>query len=244
MNIELLKSLGFNDKTANIYLALLRLGPSSVRILAQKCNLNRGVVYDKLKWLQEKGLVNFYKKDSKQLFVAENPSKLHDLVKEKTKELEDYDRRLGKIVPELKSLYNKGGERPISSYYSKEKIKDILQDILTVCQESEEKMYRIYSTAGIREYLYNGFETFSDVRISKSISVKVIAIGKGGELRGMDERKWLKANNETPTYILIYPGKTAYISLNAKNEPVGVVIENEGVFSTQKIIFDNLWDKL
>jgi HTH-type transcriptional regulator, sugar sensing transcriptional regulator len=244
MQIELLKSLGFNDKTANIYLALLRLGPSSVRILAQKCDLNRGVVYDKLKWLQEKDLVNFYKKDSKQLFVAENPNKLHDLVKEKTQELQEYDRRLEKIVPELNSLYNKGGQRPISRYYSKDKIKDILQDILDTCENSEENEYRIYSTAGIREYLYDGFETFSDVRISKSISVKVIAIGKGGQLRGMDERKWLKANNETPTYILIYPGKTAYISLNAQDEPVGVVIENEGVFQTQKIIFDNLWSKL
>ena len=245
MQIELLKQLGFSDKIASIYLALLRLGPSSVRTLAEKTNLNRGTIYDNLKWLQDKKLVGFYKKNSKQLFVVENPEKLHSLVENKTKELEETDKKLSSFIPELKSLYNKGGEQPISKYYSKEKLQDILQDIIEVCENDEDKEYRIYSSAGIREYLYDNFPTFSDVRISKGIKVKVIAIGEGGKLRGMDDRKWMKSPaNHMPTYILIYPGKTAYISLNAKDEPVGVVIENPGVYQTQKIIFDNLWDQL
>lgn len=244
MNIDLLKSLGFSDKSASIYLALLRLGPSSVRILAQKTSLNRGVVYDKLKWLQDKGVVNYYKENSKQLFVAENPEKLQNLLKEKSKELNELDNRLDKYIPELKSLFNKGGESPVSRYYSSKEINKVLEDVLDVCEESDEKEYRIYSTEGIREFIYDGFETFSDVRISKSIAVKAIAIGKGGILRGMDERRWLKAQNDTPTYIIIYPGKTAYISLNTKDEPVGVVIENQGVYNTQKIIFDQLWNNI
>ena len=96
----------------------------------------------------------------------------------------------------------------------------------------------------LREYLYDSFSTFSDVRVAKGIAVKAIAIGEGGELRGLDERKWLKSNSVSPTYILIYPGKTAYISLNAKQEPIGVVIENQGVFETQKTIFDQLWNTI
>jgi len=244
MQIDLLKKLGFSDKLANTYLALLRLGPSSVRKLAEKTDLNRGTVYDNLKWLQDKGVVNYYKKDKKQLFVAENPEKLHNLVKDQIVELDSLDHKLDKLVPELKSIHNKGGERPIARYYNKKQIADILEDVLQICENSDEKMYRIYSSADIREYLYDGFETFSDVRISKGIAVKVIAIGEGGELRGMDERKWLEADECKPTYIIIYPGKTAYISLNAKDEPVGVVIENEGVYQTQKVIFDNLWNKL
>jgi hypothetical protein len=118
-----------------------------------------------------------------------------------------------------------------------------LQDVLDTCEASDELNYRIYSSSGIREYLYEDFPTFSDVRIGKGIAVKAIAFGEGGELRGLDERKWLKSEVSTPTYIIIYPGKTAYISLDAKNELVGVVIENEGICETQKVIFDSLWDK-
>ena len=244
MQIDLLKKLGFSDKSAKIYLALLQLGPSSVRKLAEFCDLNRGTTYDALKWLQDSGVVNFYNKDTKQTFVAEDPDKLHDLIKSQQVELERIDEKLDKIVPEMQALHSKAGDRPVARYYEKKDIPQILQDVIDTCTDSEEAIYRIYSTEGIREDLYAGFETFSDVRVSKGISVKVIAIGEGGELRGLDERKWLKAKSETPTYIIIYPGKTAYISLNAKEELVGVVIENEGVYQTQKTVFDSLWQKL
>lgn len=244
MDISLLKKIGFSDKSATVYIALLRLGPSSVRTLAEECGLNRGTTYDALKWLQEQGVVNYYHTDTKQTFVVEDPEKLHEMVREQEAELKQIDNKLDKIIPELQALHDKGGERPVARYFARQEMAQILQDVIDTCADDEEQIYRIYSTAGIREHLYEGFDTFSDVRIAKGISVKVIAIGKGGELRGLDERKWLPAVSKTPTYIIIYPGKTAYISLNAKKELVGVVIENEGVYETQKQIFDSLWEKL
>ena|SRR3989339_61070 len=254
---ELLNKLGFSDKSAKLYLALLQLGPSSVRKLAEFCELNRGTTYDTLKWLQERGVVTFYQKQTKQYFVAENPEKLLNLAKNQEEELKEAQKRISKAIPELQALYNKGGERPVARYYEKDEISKILQDVLDTCEETGEMVYRIYSAEGIREYLYDSFDTFSDVRIAKGIAVKVIAMGKGGELRGLDERKWLKVTRDphltspykgeeyiNNTYIILYPGKTAYVSLNAKKEPIGVVIENDGVFETQKIIFDNLWKTL
>ncbi|MEK7623767.1 MAG: helix-turn-helix domain-containing protein, partial [Patescibacteria group bacterium] len=240
MQVGILKKIGFSDKTAQIYMALLSLGPSSVRSLAEFCGLNRGTTYDALKWLQEQGVVSFYQKESKQQFVAEHPEKLQELVAKEEADLHDAERELGRVLPELEALYNKGGERPVAKYFEKDEISQILQDVLDTCEATEEKLYRIYSSAALREYLYDGFSTFSDVRVAKGIAVKAIAIGDGGELRGLDERKWLKARVGSPTYILLYPGKTAYISLNTKQEPIGVVIENDGVFETQKAIFDTL----
>ncbi len=244
MQLNLLKKLGFSDKSAAIYLALLRLGPSSVRELAEKTELNRGTVHEVLKWLREQSLVEFYEKDTKQYFVAEDPRKLKDLVDKRMVDLKDVEKEIDHLVPELKSLHDKGGEKPVAKYFEKEKIHLILEDVLAACEKTGELEYRIYSAAGLREYIYDGFETFSDARVAKGIAVKVIALGDGGKLRGLDERKWLKSENATQTYIFIFPGKTAYISLDAKNEPVGVVIENEGVYQTQKMIFDNLWSKL
>lgn len=244
MDISILKKLGFSDKIASIYLALLRLGPSSVRSLAEQSGFNRGVVYEALKWLQEKGVVDFYEKENKQYFVASEPVKLKALVDEEKTSLAEAERQLESTIPELMSIYNKGGERPVARYYAKHEISSILEDVLKVSEERGELEYRIYSAEGVRQYLYESFPTFSDVRVAKGISVKVIALGEGGELRGLDKRKWLGNKSETPTYIIIYPGKTAHISLNAKGEPVGVVIENEGVYNTQKILFDALWEKL
>ncbi len=244
MDINILKKLGFSDKVASIYLALICLGPSSVRNLAKKTEMNRGTIYDGLKWLRETGLVSFYEKEAKQYFVAEDPEKLHDLVKKQNESLQEVNSKLKDVVQELRSVYDRGGEKPVSRYYEKGEIKKILEDVLDKTEKSEEKIYRVYSDQNIREFLYKGFETFSDARVGKGISVKAISLGEGGKLRGLDERKWLGQKNKVPTYILIYPGSTAYISLDANDELVGVVIENDGVYDTQKNIFDALWEKL
>jgi len=244
MHIELLKKLNFSDKQAKIYLELLKLGPSSVRILAKNTGINRGTVYECLKDLLNMGLVSYYKKTTKQYFVAEDPEKLQDLVERQTEELGDVSKKLDSFIPELKSLYDSGGQQPISRYYEEKEINKILEEVLEVSEHSEEKEYYIYSAEGIRNEIYKNFETFSDVRISKGIKVKVISLGEGGRLRGFDERKFLKIENQKPTYILIYQGRTAYISYNAKKELVGVVIENDGIFEIQKQIFDSLWSTL
>lgn len=244
MDINTFKKLGFSDKQTKVYLALLSLGPSSVRNLAKKAELNRGMVYDAIKVLRDRGLVGFYEKDTKQYFVAEDPTKLHAIVAEQLNDLKQVDKGLKEIVGELKSVYDRGGMRPVARYYEKGEIREILEDVLEQCEKTGEMEYRVYSDANLREYLYEGFASFSDARVAKGINVKAIAIGGGGELRGLDERKWLTIKSATPTYTIIYPGKAAYISLDAQGELVGVTIENEGVFDTQKKIFDELWNRL
>src|SRR3989339_1080521 len=119
MDISIFKKLGFSDRESRIYLALLVLGPSSVRQLAKKTELNRGGIYEALKWLREMELVSFYEKDTKQYFVAEEPNKLHEMVKRQTQALTEVDKKLKEVVSELKSVYDRGGERPVARYYEK-----------------------------------------------------------------------------------------------------------------------------
>ena len=244
MDISLLKKIGFSDKTAKVYLSLLQLGPTSIRKLGENAGLNRGTTYDALNWLKEKGIVSYYKKATKQFFVAEDPERLHELVKEEEDALRKADEKLDGLIPELQALHSKGGDRPVARYYERKEIKEIMEEILDICEHADDSLYRVYSTEGIREYLYDDFPTFSDARVAKGIRVKVIAIGGGGELRGLDERKWLSFDAPIATYTMVYPGHVAHISLDAKKEPFGVVIENAGVYETQKGIFDALWQRL
>lgn len=243
MDINLLKKIGFSEKAAQVYVGLLQLGPSPVRKLADFCHLNRGSVYDALKWLEDQGLVSFYDKKSKQHFVAEHPERLQDLVVKEKETLNQAQTELEKTIPELEALYNNGGDRPVARYFSQDELAEILSDILETCANTGENLYRVYSTEGIRDLLYKDFPTFSDVRIGKGVAVRVIALGKGGALRGLDERKWIEVENTKPTYIIVYSGKTAYISLNVAGEAVGVVIDNDGIYHTQKQVFDSLWER-
>lgn len=244
IDITILIQAGISEKAAQLYIALLSFGPSSVRRIAQNCGINRGSAYDYLKQLQEAGLVVHFHKQTKQQFVAQHPSMVRDLLLEREKNLAAAKIAFDRALPELEALHHSGGNGPVARYFEQKDIHRILEDVLTTCEIDVEPLYRVYSVEGIREYLYKKFPTFSDVRIAKGVAVRAIAIGKGGELRGLDERRLLSLLVATPTYIIIYPGKTAYISLNAKSEAVGVVIENAGVYETQKVIFDTLWETL
>ncbi len=245
MDISIVKQLGLPEKSAQVYLTLLQKGPSSVRQISGYTGINRGTTYDVLKQMQELELVDFYKKDSKQQFVTTSPRRLMDLHQKKKMQLVRLESALESAMPELEALHDAGGGGPVAKYFPSGKLHSILEDVLATCEVHKEQSYRIYSVEGLRKSLYKQFPTFSDVRIAKGISVKAIAIGDGGELRGLDERKWLAPsgsnNPDVPTYIIMYPGKTAYISLDEHEEPVGVVIENEGVYTTQRYIFDALW---
>ena len=113
MESSLLKKLNLNDKEIKIYLSLLEYGAISVRGLADLSGINRGTVYDILKKLQDLGLASFYHADTKQKFVAEPPEKLLALLNEKETELKNTKKQIKEIIPELNSLSDKGGSKPV-----------------------------------------------------------------------------------------------------------------------------------
>ena len=243
MNITILKKLGLKDKEIAVYLGLLKQRAISVRGLADITGLNRGTIYDILKKLQNNGLASYYHKKTKQQFVAENPLKLLELAKEKTEKLKKVEKDLMNLIPELSSLQDKGGEKPVTKFYEgKSGIKFILHDVLSSIPQSGK--YYVYSATNASDDLNNAYPNFTKDRIKKKIYVKAISLAKGGKLSGLDERRWLGTEDESATFIIIYLDKCAFISRNAFNKPVGVIIENKMIYETQKIIFNELWKKL
>jgi len=242
MELTVFKKLGLSDKEIKVYLGLIKSGAISVRGLSEKVSLNRGTVYDMLKRLQEKGLASFYLQETKQKFVAEEPERLMRLVQEREERLEEIKDNFGSLIPELRSLMEKGGNRPTSKFYEgKTGIKQILEDVLATTDLSEIKEYYIYSATNVSDDINAAYPNFTKYRIRKKIRVKAISLAEGGGLSGLDERRWLGTKEDSATYSLIYNGKVAFISRDTQNKPVGVIIENNLIYDTQKLIFLQLW---
>jgi len=248
MDIQnLLIEYGLSDKESAVYLSLVKLGPSPVRVLSSSSGVNRGTTYDILKNLINQGLVSYYNKESHQYFSAEPPEKLISALNQKQKDLEIVKEKIEQSLPELQIAFEQKGGKPVMSLYEGEKgIRQILEDVLSTMEKQADKTYYVYSSANVRKNVHQSMPDFSNRRIKKKISVKTIALGPGGQLVGLDERKWLP-NQETEikaTYQFIYGGKLAHISLDNSNNPVGVMIGNQAIYETQKMIFENLWNRL
>lgn len=256
MDLTVFKKLGLSDKEVSVYLSLLEHGASSVRNLAVLTDLNRGTAYDVLKKLQELGLASFYHKNTKQHFVAEEPEKILKLLDSRQAELEEAEEKIKELVPELKSLQEKGGDKPITKFYEgKSGVKFILDDILSSMKELAPKDYYVYSAAGVREDVYEAYPDFNKKRIKHKIKANTISLSAGGGTYGLDERKWFPSASlptgqagsgqvEMMTYILIYADKCAFISRDSRNNPVGVIIENKMIYETQKTLFKEMWKLL
>jgi len=242
---DTLQELGLSEKEVATYLALLELGPSSVRKVAEKTDINRGTTHDALKSLQTHGLVSYYHKETHQYFVAEDPAVIKRLLKKKSQELKNIEEDMEETIPHLRSLWSEVEERPVAKYYEHDEgIRTILQDVLNVTGKTKEKEYAIYSSSEVKPHLYKTFKNYNDERLKRGIKVRAISIGPGGEEVGLDTRRWLTKKEGAPTYTFIYAGKIAMISIDRHGTPHGVIIEDQHISDTQLLIFNWAWKKL
>ncbi len=242
-----LEKLGLSEKETGVYMALLSLGPVAIRKIAAKAGINRGSTYDALKILQKEGLVSYYHKGKLQHFVAEDPKVLSKIFARKKLEIEDASKEIENIIPKLSSLSQGTNNRPIVKFYENYSgLRTILEDTLDSVAKQKKKEYVAFSSSAIRPYLYHksAFPKFSEERIKRKVYVRTIAYGAGGTTYGHDERKWILEKESAPTYILIYAGKVAMISIGKNDVPHGLIIEDERLYHTQLAIFNSLWKSI
>lgn len=245
---DILCEYGLTNKESDVYMALLELGPAPARSIARRAGVNRGTAYDVVKKLVDQGLATYYRK-GKQHFAAEPPERLIDAIEDKQSKLQRLKTGITDKLPELKALFQQNGGRPsIRVYEGSKGIKKLLSDVLSTLSNSETKEYYVYSsaTAKERQSIYKDFPEFNQKRIAQGIKVQTIALGEGGETAGLDERKQIGTGSKksSATHEIIYEGKVAQIGLDASGTPVGVIIENAGIYQTQRLIFAVLWKKL
>lgn len=239
---ETLELLGLKPKDMTVYTHLLKLGTAPLRKLAQETNLNRGTTYDALKRLIDVGLVSHMDAKTHRYFTAEDPQKLTGLAVRREVAIQEAQLKLKDVVPQFQELLGSSAHRPSVRYYEGEGgVRDILADVLKTTEKSSDKLFRIYSSEGIRDLIAHAWPGFIKLRVRHHVRVKTISIGAGGRTHGLDERKWLTQTNKAPSYIFIYPGKTAFVSLDERRQLFGVIVEDEAIAATQEMIFDALW---
>ena len=108
VEIDVLRNLGFSEKEAKIYLALLEMGTGTAMTISKKADIKRPTTYLILEELKKKGLVSEIP-EQKHVFAAENPEVLQ-------KNLKQNLANLGELLPIFKAKFNRG-EKPKIKYY-------------------------------------------------------------------------------------------------------------------------------
>jgi len=239
-NIEnTLHSLGLDKKQVNVYLACLELGGATVQELAEKSGVKRTSIYNFLSEMKEKRLFTEIKKQGKTLIIPEDPSVLVEKAKENLKKIE-------KLLPELKGIFNLPGRKPKVRFYEGEKgVEDAYKDQLITGQT-------IYAFSDYEKMLVTMDEKymwdFAKERTKRKI--KFYSIAKDSEMAQIVKIKDKEQIRETKivkdvqfdTEINIYGNKVAMMSF--RRPAMAVIIEDIAIAQTLKSIWKSWWKTL
>ena len=238
-----LKSLGFSEKEARVYLALLELGPSTTTEIARKSKINRTTGYDILESLASEGLVNLIGETKIQKFVAENPQKVVTFLENKVKQDQDRLNQARSLLPELLSVYNIKEKPKVRFYEGLSGLQEAFEDTLSA--KGEILAYAV--GADMFEALgHDYFQNYSKKRIENKINVRVIAPDDQDSLAVvLNDKKELRESLLIPKDKFYFSVETNIynnkIMISSWKEKFAIIIESEEITNAQRKTFELAW---
>ena len=242
-----LRSIGLSDKEARVYLTMLELGPASVLEIAAKAQVNRPTAYVQIEALKKMGLVSTQTKGKKQLFIAESPSQLTQVLLREEKEVEQKKDILKKVLPDLSTLFTLGGDKPIVRYFEgKEGLFAMQEEFL---KTKDKEILGIFSLDAVLKLFPVSSDDYSLRRIRKGIHSKSIYTSSDGPvLQAADsvslrESKYLSYDTfHFNADITVFDAHVAITSLQGTIG--GSIITDKNIADSFRALFYFLWQTI
>lgn len=238
MNKEL-SGLGFTEREIETYLALLKLGSSSVGGIVKTSGVPSSKIYEILDKLIAKGLASFIIKGKTKYFQASEPEKLVDLAEEKKKAIES-------ILPELNRKKNSASKEEVTLYEGFEGLKTALRKVLRKLGKGEEYFVYISEFENMNseqsKYFYNSFNL---QRKEAGIITKLLINNKQKEVMKKDylgtlKRKDLRFTNFSfPSRLGIF--KDNVLIINQGKNISSILIHSKDTYNLYRNFFLSLW---
>jgi len=235
---DTLRELGLANEEIEVYLAMLKLGPSLASKVSEETKINRSHVYQLLERLIAKGFVSYVIKENRKYFSAVNPEKIIEIIKEKEQKLKD-------ILPNLLSLASLEKEKPIVEIFErKEGIKTILNDILKI----KEEWLAFGSSGKGQEVLSFYAEHWEKEREKLKINLRgILDCSESGLKRGKEiaQRKYtkiryVKDNYSSPSSTWIYGDRLAFV-IWSKEHSFAIRMVSKEIANNFRKHFEVLW---
>ena len=238
--IETIKKIGYSEKEASIYVALLSLGSSSVQTISEYSRIKRPTTYVILDQLIQRGMVSRLVTKKKRMYVALNPQSLLESAETNYKEIQ-------KVLPEFLTLLTKSSSKKTRVLYF-EGVSGMKDALYYRMEELENSTIRAFfgTTKYATKEQISLFHSWNEDLADRKIKLKSIA-PKSKSLSDfrLKDKEYGFENKilEKSTYL-----SNISIDINDKfvrilffQEKQAIIFENEEFASTLRQIFDIVW---
>lgn len=241
-----LQLLGLSDKETIVYEACLQRGEISVVELARLSSLSRSTAYFVADELVKKGLLRFVQKGAHRIYSVEDPRKIELLLDQERIKLNQKAATFSAILPTLSMKYMGVARKPVVSYYTgQQEMRQLFEDALL--SDIDELLFvgsiNVLLEAVGREYL----ATWNRRKVKGGIKTRGIWPSNEETQEpylqptslNMRQVRYAPSGFVSPTYILLYANKVAFLS--SVVEAYGVLIESEDLSVSMRSWFNTLW---
>ena len=232
-------NLGLTNGEAKVYLALTKLGSSTVGPIVKEAKVAYSNIYEILNRLLEKGLISFIIKERTKYFQVTNFSRLYEYLENKRSEIEKEDLSLKKLIPNLEKLQSSKEKQEAEIFIGFNGVKTAYERLT---ENNDDKEYLFFYIA---EEHYEELDKFWMRLYNKFKNVKV----KGIANIKYKESKFIKKTNYKMKYVNfpipgnidIHEDKVLFTSF--KGAPLAVLISSRDIADKFKEYFHSIWDK-
>jgi HTH-type transcriptional regulator, sugar sensing transcriptional regulator len=234
---KLFVDLGLSPSETNVYLASLKLGPTSILEIAKRAKLSRTATYDVVASLLERGLMSTFERGKKKFFSAEDPERAVTYFKGRMNDFVERIDTLDRSVKEMKMMA--GGERPAVRFFEgREALHSLFADLVAVHPKELLELANI-------DAVYDGLDPkiLLDARKALDDSKVKIKMLHRGEIRnprkGAEYCRLLSEFGDFSGEIWIYGDRVAFVQFVGKM--ITVIIESQSFADMAKVLFKAAW---
>ena len=240
-----LEKVDISSEATDVYVELVKLGPSSALQLTRKTEFSRTQIYRYLEDLQRKGLISSEKLSYGSLFRALPIENIEATIANKEAETAALRRGLGSMMAVLQQIAGTGGPKAtVQHYYGIGGLKQVNWNLTKAVKE-----YRVLEAAHLSQHLDKAFArrcrerfierglTSYDLTNAKSVKAEEMEPfdAQRAHIRYIDP-KVLAINFE----VYIYNDVVTLIDYD-NEQPMAIEIHHSALNQMMKQLFDSMW---
>ncbi|MAE13086.1 hypothetical protein CMO92_00840 [Candidatus Woesearchaeota archaeon] len=246
MDETLLEKLGLTKGEIKVYLALNRLGESTVGPIGKESKVSKSKIYDILDKLIEKGLVGYIVKGGTKFFLANDPHMILDYIQKKENDLDKTKKDVvTEVLPQLMMQRSSTSKKRIAEMYEGfQGIKAIREELMMDFKSGDALL--VLGAPKVANVKWEGwFLDFHKRRIKRKLKMKIIynanakVYGKIRKKMKLTEVRYLPNKLVSPNWIDIFPEAVLFVMV-LKN-PIAFVVRDVELTNSFRSYFEIMW---
>jgi sugar-specific transcriptional regulator TrmB len=246
MDETLLEKLGLTKGEIKVYLALNKLGESTVGPIGKESKVSKSKMYDILDKLIEKGLVGYITKEGTKYFMANDPHMILEYIEKKESEL---DKTKNEVITEVLPLLmtqraSISKKRVAEMYEGLNGIKAIREELMKDYNSGDTLL--VLGAPKVANVKWEGwFLDFHKRRIQRKIKMKIIynanakEYGKIRKKMKLTDVRYLSNKLVSPNWIDVFPDSVLFVMV-LKN-PIAFVVRDKELANSFRSYFNIMW---